>query len=26
MTSGLVNDVAILGFRDNWLYSSSCLY
>jgi len=22
-TSGLVNDVAILGFHDNWLYSSS---
>jgi len=26
MTSGLVNDVVILGFNDNWLYSSSCLY
>jgi len=26
MTSGLVNNNAILGFHDNWLYSSSCLY
>jgi len=23
-TSGLINDVAIIGFHDNWLYSSSC--
>jgi len=27
MTSGLVNDVASIGFRDNWFSGSSgCLY